>query len=585
MDWLQNLLGSSLVHAIGWTLIHSIWQISIWAILAAAILLLTHRKNANIRYGLLASVFLGICITSSVTFKKQYTKTGLVTETAALTPETSPSAENSHLPEASHPAITSTDTQQHTPKQHKSARKLSLHWFQDYFDQHLPAIVTLWLLGFLLFFLRYAGSIAWIMRLKHTSEIITKEYEEVLYKYCRKMKLRRLVEIGKSIRIKSPMVIGHFKPIIIFPVQILSGLSYEQFESILLHELAHVKRSDFLINLVQSFIEIIFFYHPAIWWLSASIGTEREHACDDLAIQGGVDADQMAETLARLAEVFSKVPQYSQAFSGNQHKVKNRIHRLIFTEKMKTNLSQKVVLGLAIIVAALVLSFTVERAVKSDSNTPESAKLKFGESPAEETATALPATDQSIHVLADTDSTEEDNGEGARDDEEKGKILLSIMAQGAKEWNAYRENHPGDNFDEALKESNLSGFDLSNFNLSYMNLKEADLTSCNFRNANMTGVNIKEVLLDGATLEKAILTNANMKEISLTGVNLNGAILKDANLKEIVLINCDLSNTDLSGTDLHEADIENCKFKGARATVATRFPDNFDWAAQGIKLR
>ncbi len=604
MDWIQNLLGNALVNAIGWTLVHSVWQISIWAMVAVTILIIAHKNKAKIRYNLLAVVFLGICTTSTITFRNHYIK--------ASKDFKNPVTVN----EVGHPV--NTRNVEYQPAQGEVTERSTkmIAWFHDYFNRHLPGIVTVWFLGFLFFFLRYIGGIAWVMRLKSTSSIITGEYEDVLYKYCRKMKLRRFVDIGKSIKINSPMIIGHFKPIILFPAQILTGLSQEQIESVLFHELAHVKRNDFLVNLVQSFIETVFFYHPAIWWLSASISTEREHVCDDLAIKGGVGANQMVGTLVRLAEVFTGAPQHSQAFSGNQYNIKNRIHRLIFNEKMKTNLSQKVFVGLAITVSVVALSFTM----KSPDNVNNKSNMSEGTKPlkasVEEVETGIftpdqPASPEITHSatnLPNSDKNSVSNEKGGAettnvaeevqyetvkesyqddgdDDEEKAEVLKVLMKKGAKEWNKYRKNHPDENFDAALKESNLAGYDLSSFNLSYMNLKEADLTSCNFTDANMIGVNIKEAELSGAILKRANLMNANMKELILTDINLKGAILKGANLKEISLTNCDLSGSNLIGTVMYEAEIQNCNFKGAVADHTTQFPPGFDWAAQGIEFK
>jgi beta-lactamase regulating signal transducer with metallopeptidase domain len=606
MDWIQNLLGNALVNALGWTLVHSVWQISIWAMVAVTMLIITHKNKAKIRYGMLAIVFLGICTTSTITFRNHYIKANSDPENQAVS-----------ISGAGH--TVNTESGAYQPVQGEATEKSTeiIAWFHGYFNQHLPGIVTVWFLGFLFFFLRYIGGIAWLMRLKSTSEIITGEYEDVLYKYCRKMKLRKFVDIGKSIKINSPMIIGHFKPIILFPAQILTGLSQDQIESVLFHELAHAKRNDFLVNLVQSFIEIVFFYHPAIWWLSASISTEREHVCDDLAIKGGVDANQMVETLVKLAEVFTRSPKYSQAFSGNQYRIKNRIHRLIFNEKMKTNLNQKVFIGLAITVSVVALSFTVKSPDNVYNKSYECEITEPLKIPAEEVvetgiftpeqpasseiphpATNLPAPDKNsiskekervetktVAEEVQNETVKESYQEDGDDDEEKAGTLKILMKKGAKEWNKYRENHPGENFDEKLKESNLTGFDLSRFNLSNMNLKEADLTSCNFTNANMAGVNIKEAELSGAILKGANLTDANMKELVLTGINLKGAVLKGANLKEISLTDCDLSGSNLAGTVMYEAVIQNCNFKGAVADHTTQFPPGFDWAAQGIEFK
>src|SRR4030095_11498069 len=83
---------------------------------------------------------------------------------------------------------------------------------------------------------------------------------------------------------KVPVVIGHLKPVILFPIGILNSLPQNEVEAILLHELAHIARNDFLINLLQQFTEIIFFFNPAVIWVSSCIKSERENCCDDIAI-------------------------------------------------------------------------------------------------------------------------------------------------------------------------------------------------------------------------------------------------------------------------------------------------------------
>src|SRR4029079_16056399 len=94
-----------------------------------------------------------------------------------------------------------------------------------------------------------------------------------------------------SARARVPFVVGWIKPAVVIPGSALTGLSVQELDAILLHELAHIRRHDYAINLVQTLIETLFFYHPAIWWVSRQIRKEREHCCDDLAAEscsGGV---------------------------------------------------------------------------------------------------------------------------------------------------------------------------------------------------------------------------------------------------------------------------------------------------------
>ena len=97
-----------------------------------------------------------------------------------------------------------------------------------------------------------------------------------------------------------PVVIGYLRPVILVPVGMLAGMPAAQVEAILLHELAHVRRRDYLANLLQTVGEGFLFYHPAIWWISSVIRSERENCCDDLVVEASGDAREYAAALAAL---------------------------------------------------------------------------------------------------------------------------------------------------------------------------------------------------------------------------------------------------------------------------------------------
>jgi beta-lactamase regulating signal transducer with metallopeptidase domain len=108
------------------------------------------------------------------------------------------------------------------------------------------------------------------------------------------------------------MVIGHLKPIILLPVGMLTALPYDQVEAIITHELAHIKRNDYLINLIKSFFEVIFFYHPVAWWISSMMDDERENCCDDLTIKICGESSSLQNALLNLQELNQK-PTYIAA--------------------------------------------------------------------------------------------------------------------------------------------------------------------------------------------------------------------------------------------------------------------------------
>src|SRR5262249_14459722 len=110
----------------------------------------------------------------------------------------------------------------------------------------------------------------------------------------------RRVRLLPTNRVDSPSVIGWLRPVILAPVGMLSGLAPQQVEALLAHELAHVRRHDYLVSVLQGIAESLLFYHPAVWWISNQIRTEREHCCDDLAVEASGDVLVYARALAAL---------------------------------------------------------------------------------------------------------------------------------------------------------------------------------------------------------------------------------------------------------------------------------------------
>ena len=114
------------------------------------------------------------------------------------------------------------------------------------------------------------------------------------------MGVRRAVALLESARVEVPMVVGWLRPAILVPVAALSGLTALELEAILAHELAHIRRHDYLVNLLQCVVEALMFYHPATWWISRVIRREREHCCDDMAVAACRDRLVYARALAAM---------------------------------------------------------------------------------------------------------------------------------------------------------------------------------------------------------------------------------------------------------------------------------------------
>ncbi len=149
-----------------------------------------------------------------------------------------------------------------------------------------PAVVlVLWLSGVAVFSLRLLGG--WVVARRMVTRAVRPVAPEIAVlarRVAARLALDRVVRIVESSTVSVPVMVGWLKPVVLLPAVALSGLSPTQLEALLAHELAHVRRHDYLVNLLQSAVETLLFYHPAVWWVSKQVRAEREHCCDDLVV-------------------------------------------------------------------------------------------------------------------------------------------------------------------------------------------------------------------------------------------------------------------------------------------------------------
>lgn len=207
-----------------------------------------------------------------------------------------------------------------------------------------PWIVALWLLGFVVALLRLLYS--WFL-LRLLRNRYCKGAPEFWQSRCsalsQSLGISRPVLFLESGLAKSPMAMGWLKPIILFPVGLINQLSPAETEAILAHELAHLLRRDWLFNLIQTCIETLFYYHPAVWWMSAMVRRERENACDDCAVRLIGNRMIYAKTLLRLQEMAktaASTPALALGFAGNQSLTRLLRPRLHLLERIRRVLQQ-----------------------------------------------------------------------------------------------------------------------------------------------------------------------------------------------------------------------------------------------------
>ena len=286
---LINFLSGPIADALGWTLLHAIWQGFALVLPTAVALHLLRSRSSNFRYQIGVLALLAQLLTSAVTFVWYYEPTAdLVTVDANL-------ALMQSLP-IRWQAMAQTLGRQPLPWHQQ---------VQQFLETHLSQFVLIYLIGVALFGLRLAGGWLYLQRLSQTAaKPATTKLIELTNTLRSVLAVRAVVRVRESARIMVPMVAGVLKPVLLLPIGLAANLSMREVEAVLAHELAHIKRHDYAVNLLQSVMEVLYFFHPALWWLSARVREEREHCCDDLAVRAiGGDGRILAQALARVEEL------------------------------------------------------------------------------------------------------------------------------------------------------------------------------------------------------------------------------------------------------------------------------------------
>ena len=342
MNMLSTLLQTSWAEALGWTLLHSLWQGIIWVALLRIGTYMLKGRPAQHRYVLtLLSVF-GLAMTAVVTFIQEYQSAVGVAEGFELL-----SAEAKTYIWAADLGAGGT-------------------WWETMTDQIntlAPWLAGAWLLGLGMFLFRWIGAYFYVQELRYReAEPMNYHWQDRINELGRQMGINKTVLLIESRRVCGPLSLGHFKPVVLVPMGLFTGLSPVQIEAILAHELAHIRRHDYLINLMVSLLEVVFFYHPAMWYLFREVSEAREHCCDDLAVATCGSAMDYAKTLAWLAENPSPRVSLASAMGGKRQDLLYRIKRLLTPQQIPGNP------GKAALALVLLLSMTTLAWLSPDLN-------------------------------------------------------------------------------------------------------------------------------------------------------------------------------------------------------------------------
>jgi bla regulator protein blaR1 len=363
MNFIYILIPENICNAIGWTIFHSLWQGVLVSIILGVSVLLVDKKSARFRYALAASSMLLMFIFSVITFSKVYQQQ----------PNLSSSKANTFLVYQN----LSDESQTYDAAQNKTDSFFQpIKSIQKYFEDYLPLIVTGWLAGLLIFSIRFMGGIIYIHRLKtHGVQTVDLELESLLPQMIDKIKFGRPIKLFKSILVHVPITIGYLKPVILLPLGIIGVLPQNQIEAIIAHEIAHIKRYDFIVNIFQTLAETVFFYHPMMWWISSVIRAERENCCDDIAIELCGNPVEYSKALVNIQEMNNQESPFALAAIGKSNQLFRRIKRMNANKKTNLNYGIKFALFTVLILCIAIASLYSTNTYGSESKNANTASF------------------------------------------------------------------------------------------------------------------------------------------------------------------------------------------------------------------
>ena len=300
MNWLDTVVQMSASQAVGWAILHSLWQGVVLAAMLSVVLATT--RSSRVRYAAACFALIVLAAWFGLTLLRL-----LPPEHARLHARSALLGASVKLPLEFHGGIYS-------------------------LEALIPWLAPAWVLGVWTFYIRYA--VAWLStnRLRHRAACHAPTcWQITLARLANEAKISRSIVLLESLFADSPMILGHWRPVILTPLGFITGLPPDQVEAVLLHELAHIARCDYLANMCQRLLEGLLFYNPAAWWIARVIRQEREHCCDDFVVAWRGDAHAYAVALTELEKYrHQNWPAHETTLAAKGGNLMKRITRLLY---------------------------------------------------------------------------------------------------------------------------------------------------------------------------------------------------------------------------------------------------------------
>ena len=316
-----------MIQAICWVLIHSLWQGLLFTVATGLVMMRTKKMTAALRYNWLSGLFFLFLATCACTFFREWRLSQI---TDGRGPDQAAAVSGTVL-------------------------GTYIRAMNTFFSAHASLIVLGWFLVFLAKCVRMTGSLVYTQRIRHYGTSgAPAGWSEKVQTYCRQLQITKKVQLLESRIVKMPLVAGHWKPIILVPLGLLTQLPPGEIEAMLLHELAHIRRHDYLVNFLQHIAENIFFFNPGLLWISALLRQEREYCCDDMAIARTNNRIAFIQALINFKEYDLRAAGLANAFPAGKNQLVQRVMRIAHNRNKTLTSGEKIFfLGSSIVVAFL----------------------------------------------------------------------------------------------------------------------------------------------------------------------------------------------------------------------------------------
>jgi beta-lactamase regulating signal transducer with metallopeptidase domain len=364
--------------ALGWTLLHFCWQGTAVAVVFAMVDRITFQTTSRVRYFVALAAFMLMPVIVLGTFTEELrvaTQGHTTTQTTGFaTPITAQTAGSAaQILSSLHLGIGPKPILHQLPL--GSSLQESTDWLAIRADRILPWVDALWLAGVLLLALRSLGG-WWHLGLirQRAQRMVPHEVELAFLRLCQQIQVGRKVVLRASDEVISPLAMGVWRATVILPISAVLSMPREELEAVIAHELGHIRRWDYLCNLLQTAVESVLFFHPAVWWLSRTVRDRREVCCDEIAVRSCSDAAVYARALLRLEEQRTVRLQLAMAFDGCGGSLLGRV-RKVLGEDMA--LEGKMTSGTSVAaIGALVLTLLLGPKISEAVATPMSTRMQ-----------------------------------------------------------------------------------------------------------------------------------------------------------------------------------------------------------------